>query len=98
MSCLHCVAGEKATQKDVESKWLNSVQHGYGTAANTHSDTQGGSTGPGPESDVYDQLVPSAKLSAVGALSFTVTGPTSWNSLSDNVISAWSLSTSVGVS
>ena len=39
-------------------------------------------------------LVPSVKLSAVGGRAFPVAGPTIWNSLPDNVISAPSLSTS----
>jgi len=38
-------------------------------------------------------LVPSVKLSAVGGRAFPVSGPTIWNSLPDNVISAPSLST-----
>ena len=38
-------------------------------------------------------LVPSVKLSAVGGRAFAVAGPTIWNSLPDNVISAPSLST-----
>jgi len=38
-------------------------------------------------------LVPSVKLSTVGGRAFPVTGPTIWNSLPDNVISAPSLST-----
>jgi len=39
-------------------------------------------------------LVPSVKLSTVGGRAFPVAGPTIWNSLPDNVISAPSLSTS----
>jgi len=38
-------------------------------------------------------LVPSMKLSTVGGRAFPVAGPTIWNSLPDNVISAPSLST-----
>ena len=38
-------------------------------------------------------LVPFVKLSTVGGRAFLVAGPTIWNSLSDNVISALSLST-----
>jgi len=38
-------------------------------------------------------LVPSVKLSTVGGLAFPVAGPTIWNSLPDNVVSAPSLST-----
>jgi len=38
-------------------------------------------------------LVPSVKLSTVGGRSFPVAGPTIWNSLPDNVISAPNLST-----
>jgi len=38
-------------------------------------------------------LVPSVKLSTVGGRAFPVAGPTIWNSLPDNVISAPSLST-----
>ena len=38
-------------------------------------------------------LVPSVKLSSVGGQAFLVAGPTIWNSLPDNVISAPSLST-----
>ena len=38
-------------------------------------------------------LVPSVKLSTVGGRAFPVAGPTSWNSLPNNVISAPSLST-----
>ena len=38
-------------------------------------------------------LVPSIKLSTVGGRAFQVAGPTIWNSLPDNVISAPSLST-----
>jgi len=38
-------------------------------------------------------LVPSVKLSTAGGRAFPVSGPTIWNSLSDNVISAPSLST-----
>jgi len=38
-------------------------------------------------------LVPFMKLSTVGGRAFLVAGPTIWNSLSDNVISALSLST-----
>ena len=38
-------------------------------------------------------LVPSVKLSTVGGRAFPVAGPTIWNSLPDNVISATSLST-----
>jgi len=38
-------------------------------------------------------LVPSVKLSTVGGRAFPVAGPTVWNSLPDNVISAPSLST-----
>jgi len=38
-------------------------------------------------------LVPSVKLSTVGGRAFPVVGPTIWNSLPDNVISAPSLST-----
>ena len=38
-------------------------------------------------------LVPSVKLSTVGGRGFPVAGPTIWNSLPDNVISAPSLST-----
>ena len=38
-------------------------------------------------------LVPSVKLSTVGGQAFPVAGPTIWNSLPDNVISAPSLST-----
>jgi len=37
-------------------------------------------------------LVPPMKLSTVGGLAFPVAGPTIWNSLPDNVISAPSLS------
>ena len=37
-------------------------------------------------------LVPSVKLSTVGGRAFPVAGPTIWNSLPDNVISAPSLS------
>jgi len=39
------------------------------------------------------QLVPSVKLSTVGGRAFPVAGPTIWNSLPDNVISASFLST-----
>jgi len=38
-------------------------------------------------------LVPSVKLSTVGGRAFPVVGPTIWNGLPDNVISAPSLST-----
>jgi len=38
-------------------------------------------------------LVPSVKLSTVGGRAFPVAGPTIWDSLLDNVISAPSLST-----
>ena len=38
-------------------------------------------------------LVPSVKLSTIGGWDFPVAGPTIWNSLPDNVISAPSLST-----
>jgi len=38
-------------------------------------------------------LVPPVKLSTVGGRAFPVAGPTIWNSLTDNVISAPSLST-----
>jgi len=38
-------------------------------------------------------LVPSVKLYTVGGRSFPVAGPTIWNSLPDNVISAPNLST-----
>jgi len=38
-------------------------------------------------------LVPPVKLSTVGSRAFPVSGPTIWNSLPDNVISAPSLST-----
>jgi len=38
-------------------------------------------------------LVPTVKLSTVGCRAFPVAGPTIWNSLPDNVISAPSLST-----
>jgi len=38
-------------------------------------------------------LVPSVKLYTVGGRAFPVAGPTIWNSLPDNVISATSLST-----
>jgi len=38
-------------------------------------------------------LVPSVKLSTVGGRAFPVAGPTNWNSLPNNVISAPSLST-----
>ena len=38
-------------------------------------------------------LVPSVKLSTVGGRAFPVAGPTIWNSLPNNVISAPSLST-----
>jgi len=38
-------------------------------------------------------LMPSVKLSTVGGQAFPVAGPTIWNSLPDNVISAPSLST-----
>jgi len=38
-------------------------------------------------------LVPSVQLSTVGGRAFPVAGPTIWNSLPDNVISAPSLST-----
>jgi len=38
-------------------------------------------------------LVPSVKLPTVGGRAFPVAGPTIWNSLPDNVISAPSLST-----
>jgi len=38
-------------------------------------------------------LVPTVKLSTVGGRAFPVAGPTIWNSLPDNVISAPSLST-----
>jgi len=38
-------------------------------------------------------LVPSVKLSTVGGRAFPVAGPTIWNGLPDNVISAPSLST-----
>jgi len=37
-------------------------------------------------------LVPSVKLSTVGGQAFPVAGPSIWNSLPDNVISALSLS------
>ena len=37
-------------------------------------------------------LVPSVKLSTVGGRAFPVAEPTIWNSLPDNVMSAWSLS------
>jgi len=38
-------------------------------------------------------VVPSVKLSTVGGRAFPVAGPTIWNSLPDNVITAPSLST-----
>jgi len=38
-------------------------------------------------------LVPPVKLSTVGGRAFPVTGPTTWNSLPDNVMSSPSLST-----
>ena len=39
-----------------------------------------------------NRLVPSVKLSTVGGRAFPVAEPTIWNSLPDNVMSAWSLS------
>jgi len=43
---------------------------------------------------VYIRLVvPSVKRSTVGSRAFLVVGPTTWNSLPENVISALSLST-----
>jgi len=46
-----------------------------------------------PSALLGPMLVPSVKLSTVGGRAFPVAGPTIWNSLPDNAISAPSLST-----